>query len=170
MWNKVYLIALLVFLVLMSILTYVSWDWLGSLTNPKDVAENYRYYSNFSWYFLWISAATLLALAIVILWKTRQSWAFWITLFYFVLFIILQTFWLDPSFEKYQEKWKLISSAINLSPLIGAGLIISAAVVIYFNQFLVLRMNDKMFAKSEPAEVSSEDKKSLDETTIEDDS
>jgi hypothetical protein len=170
MWKKVYLIALAAFVLLMLVLTYISRDWLGSLTNPRDVAANYTYYSNLSWYFLWLSAAILLALANVILWKTRVIWAFWATLLYFAVFVVAQTFWLDVAFADYQEKYKLVQSPGHLSPLIGAGLLIAAAFVVFFNQFLVLRAHDKMYAKDEPVERLSEVAKSSEETTTQNES
>ena len=167
MWNKVYLIALAVFLVLMSVLTYISGSWLGSITKPADVAQGYISSSSMSWYLLWISTLILLILANVILWNTRKSWAFWTTLLYFVIFIILQTFWLDKSFVQYLKDNGLAPGTYTLRPLLGAVLCIGAGIFIFFNQLFVLRMHDKMYAKAETAEPLSDDEKPLDETTTE---
>ena len=147
MLNKIYLIALAVFVVGMCVLTYFGFDWLSSLTVPDDVKRNYEQWFRYGRIFLFVSSLILLILANVILWQTRQKWAFWTTLGYFVVFILVQTFWLNRAFVQYQTDKKLIEDTISFTPIIGVLMIITAAVVIYFNQFLVTRTLDKMFAK-----------------------
>lgn len=152
MFNKAYLVAIAVFLLVMSVLTYISCSWLGSITDPVDVVENYKYYSNLSWYFLLISSAILLVLANVILWNTRKSWAFWTSLLYFFIFIVLKTFWLDKSFYEYKNQ-----EGFSLSPLLGVILFIIVAIFVFFNQLLVLRMHDKMYPNESAIEPLPED-------------
>jgi apolipoprotein N-acyltransferase len=164
MWNKVYLIAAAVFLLVMSVLTYISGSWLGSITKPADVAQQYISNSNISWYFLIISSLILLILANVILWTTQKTWAFWTTLLYFVVFIVLQTFWLDNSFVQYLKDNGLAPGTYTLRPLLGAVLCIVAAVLVFFNQLVVLRMHEKMYANEELAEIVSEDEISIEES------
>jgi hypothetical protein len=148
----VYLIALAVFLLLMSILTYIARSWLGSITDPRNVISNYEYYAKINGNFLWISALILLILANVILWKTRKTWAFWTTLLYFVFFVVLHTFWLDKSFLEYKRGNSLQLTGFSLTPFIGAVFCVLAAVLIFFNQLLVLKMRDKMFPPALPVE------------------
>jgi hypothetical protein len=167
MWNKIYLIAFAVFLLLMSVLTYISSDWLGSITDPRSVVSNYEYYSRLSGNFLWISALILLVLANVLFWKTRQAWAFWTTLLYFAFFIVLHTFWLDRSFIEYKRTNGLLLSNITLSPFLGVGLCLGAAFIVFFNQFVAMRMHDKMYAKEEAVEHLPENEKPNDEKIIE---
>jgi hypothetical protein len=167
MWNKVYLIALAVFLVLMSVLTYISSSWLGSITRPSDVAQSYISNSTTSWYVLLISTLILLILANIVLWNTLKAWAFWTTLLYFVIFIVLQTFWLDNSFVQYLKDNGLAPGQYTLRPLFGAVLCIGAGIFVFFNQLVVLRMHEKMYAKEEPVERLSEDEKPSEETTTE---
>jgi hypothetical protein len=157
MWNKIYLIALAVFLVLMSVLTYIACDWLSSIDAPRNVVSNYEYYSRLSANFLWISALILLILANILLWQTRKAWALWTTLLYFVFFIFLHTFWLNKSFIAYQKDNGFLTSSISLTPFVGVGLCLAAAVVVFFNQFLVLRMHEKMFPPAQPVEDLPED-------------
>lgn len=164
MLNKVYLIALAAFFLLMSVMTYISCSWLGSITKPEDVAQSYISSSNTSWYLLLISSLILLVLANVILWNTRKAWAFWTTLLYFVIFIILQTFWLDRSFVQYLKDNGLAPGTYTLRSLLGAVLCIGAGVLVFFNQLVVLRMAEKMYAKDELPEPLSEDENPEDET------
>jgi heme/copper-type cytochrome/quinol oxidase subunit 2 len=164
MWNKVYLIAAAFFLLVMSVLTYISCGWLESITKPADVAQQYISNSNISWYFLIISSLILLILANVILWTAQKAWAFWTTLLYFVVFIVLQTFWLDNSFVQYLKDNGLAPGTYTLRPLLGAVLCIVAAILVFFNQIVVLRMYEKMYAKEEPAESISEDELPAEET------
>lgn len=167
MWNKVYLIALGVFLVLMSVLTYLSCSWLGSITKPEDVALSYISTSTTSWYILWISALILLILAHVVLWNTRKAWAFWTTLLYLVVFILLQTFWLDRSFVQYLKDNGLAPGTYTLRPLLGAVLCIGAGIFVFFNQLVVIRLLDKTYAKDVEPEPLIEDEKTSDETASE---
>lgn len=150
MLNKIYLIALAIFFLVMCILTYLAYDWLGSLTAPNDVVKNFQSWFSTGRIFLLISSLVLIILSNIILWKTRQTFAFWATLGYFVIFILVQTFWLDRAFEQYQIDKKLIEDEISFAPVIGVFMIIAAAFLIFFNQFLALRMHDKMFAKDAP--------------------
>ena len=151
MWNKIYSIALAVLVLAICVLMYLSYSWLQSITNPADVASKYEFHSHLSWIFLWISSAILLVLANVILWKTRHTWAFWATLGYFAIFIILQTFWLDQSFFQYKKENNLQQSGISFSPFLGVGLCVAAAVFVFFNQLLLVRMHDKIL-KEPPIE------------------
>lgn len=167
MLSKIYLAALAVFILLMSVLTYYSCSWLSSITDPGSVVTNYEYYSKLSGNFLWISALILIILANVILWKTRKIWAFWSTLLYFAVFIILHTFWLNTSFVQYKRDNGLLAGSISLSPLVGVIIIIFVAVFVFLNQLLVLRMHDKMYAKEAPVEPVVEDGKFVEETTTE---
>jgi hypothetical protein len=167
MLNKIYLCALVVFIIIMSFLTYFSHSWLGSITNPKDVAANYLYYANISWYFLWISTIVLLITANLILWNSRRFWAFLTTFFYFAVFTILQTFWLDNLYSQYLQKNLLATNGFSLKPLLGAFLCIGVGVLIFLNQFLVIKMHDKMLAKTEATEREIQVGKTVEETTSE---
>jgi heme/copper-type cytochrome/quinol oxidase subunit 2 len=157
MLNKIYLIALAVFLVLMLVLTYIAGDWFSSVDDPRRVVENFEYYSRLSANFLWISALILLILANVLLWQTRKAWAFWATFLYFAFFLILHTFWLNRSFVEYKRTNGMLASSISLTPLLGVGLCLAAGFIVFFNQFLVLRMRDKMFPQEQPVEALPED-------------
>jgi hypothetical protein len=163
MLNKIYLVVLAVFILIMSAFTYYSYGWLASIDNPRTVVANFDYYSNLSGTFLWISALTLLVFANVAFWKTRKLWTFWTTFFYFAVFIVLHTFWLNRSFVEFQRNNGFLVGSYSLSPLFGVGLLIAAAFVVFFDQFAATKMRDKMYPPEKPIEVSVEDSEEKDE-------
>ncbi len=152
MWNKIYLLTLAVLLLPMVFLSYYSWSWLQSVTAPQAVAANYQYYSNFGWTYLWISTIVLMILGNILLWKTRRAWALWTTFLYFALFIIVRYFWLEQSFFQYQQDKGLTGDGLSIQPLIGVVLCALAAVIVFFDQYLVKRLHDKM----NPEKISSD--------------
>jgi hypothetical protein len=156
MWNKIYLIALAVFLCLMAFLTFYSWSWLGSIGSPSAVVENYNYYSGLTWTFLWISSLILLILGNVLLWKAGRAWALWTTLFYFAAFVIVRYFWLDRSFSQYKISANLEQDGFSVAPLFGALICAVAAIIIFFNQYLIKRLHDKMYPQIEPVAIVGE--------------
>ena len=163
MWNKIYLVILAVAVLAMGVLLYLPYSWLQSVTAPKDVAAQYDFYSNISWIFLLISSLILLIAANVVLWKTRRSWAIWTTFLYFAVFIIAHKFWLDRAFFDFQKTNNLTESVFTFGALSGAVLIVLAAIIAFFNQYLVKRMLDKTSpslppVESAPGEVLTDEK------------
>lgn len=157
MLNKIYLLALAVFIFGMCFLTYMASDWLTSVSNPDIVKKDFEFWFRYGRIYLLITSVLLLALANVILWKTEKSWAFWTTLLYFSAFIILQTFWLDRAFAEYKVAKSLENSAFTVSPIIGVlGVIVFAAFVL-INQVLVKRMIAKMSSKEDSIQELPED-------------
>ena len=150
MWNKVYLGLLAASTLLLGILMYLSYGWLKSIGAPLTVIEKYNYYSNINWLFLWISTLVLLLMGNVVLWKMRKSWALWTTLLYFVFFVVLQTFWLEQSFFHFKQENISGTNGFSFSPFFGIALIVLAAIIVFFNQFLVKRLYDKMSPTEQP--------------------
>lgn len=163
MWNKIYLAALAIALLAMGVLTYFSASWLQSLTKPVDVAASYEYYQNIYSSFLWISSLVLLILANVLLWKLRKSWALWTTFLYFAVFVLLQGWWLGALYLDFKQRNNLTQESFSLTGLVGAVLCVAAAVGIFFDQFLVLRMRDRMFGADKPIDGNSIEEKSTGE-------
>ena len=151
MWNKIYLIALAVLITPMAFLTYYAWSWLQSIGAPRTVVENYDYWSNFYWNYLWLSTVILLILANVLLWKTRRAWALWTTFLYFAIFIIARYFWLDQIFFEYKRENGLGQNGFSVAPLFGVVLCAIAAAIVFFDQFLIKRLHDKMYLQMEAA-------------------
>ena len=131
-------------IVLIAGLTFYSYTWLQSVAAPVNVVQSYDYYSNIGWMFLWISSIILLVLANVVLWITGNAWAMWATFLYFALFMLIRTLWLDHSFFSYQQQNGLTNKAFFLGAFSGILFCVLAAVIVFFNQFIVKRMRDKM--------------------------
>lgn len=157
MLNKIYLIVLAVFVLAESVLTWYSCSWLASIDNPRTVVLNYEYYSYLSGTFLWISALILLVVANASFWKTRKSWAFWTTFLYFAVFVVLHTFWLDKSFVDYMVRIGLIESGLSAGAFFGSALCVAAAFIVFLNQFVAIKMRDKLFPPKPPVEAASDD-------------
>jgi hypothetical protein len=150
MWNKIYLVALAVAVLGIGALGFLSYKWLHSISKPTDVVENYQYYANLYWTFLFISSLVLLILANVLLWLRRRAWALWTTFAYFAFFILLQTWWLNRVFLDFQITNNLTESTFSFLGLGATFLCIVVAVGIFFNQFLVLRMRDRIHGIDNP--------------------
>ena len=152
MWNKIYLVILAVAISAMGVLLYLPFSWLQSIGAPATVRDNYFYYSNIGWTFLLISSLILLVAGNVVLWKTRRSWAIWTTLLYYVFFTILHTFWLQQAYFQYQKANNLATEAISFAPFVGVILIVLAAIIVFFNQYLVKRLLNKTYPLAQPVE------------------
>lgn len=144
MLTKIFLIVLAIFIIPMGFFTVYGWSWLQSIGSPQNAVENFNYWSGISWTFLWISSAILLLIANILLWKIRKAWAMWATLGYFIIFIFLKYFWLDRALFQFKQTNGLSEDGFTFAPLLGAMLSLVAIAIVYFNQFLVLRMTDKM--------------------------
>src|SRR5215207_3038831 len=148
MWNKIYLAVLAVAFLAMCFFTFYANSWLGSIGSPKDALQGYEYYAGLGSIFLSISSVVLLILANVILWNTRRGWAMWTTLGYFAIFVIIRAFWLEKARYNFQNP----DSLFFTPALIGAILIIVAGIIIFFNQLLNLRLQEKMYPPPETVE------------------
>ena len=161
MWNRIFFFALLGAALVMATLGYYSYSWLQSPTRPADVAQNYEYFSNLAWMFLWISSLVLLVLANALYWRVEQAWALWATFLYFAVFVVAQTFLLDSAYASYQTRnFPAAQNGFSTSPFLGVILCVLAAIIVFFDQFLVRRLHKKMFGVA-PEEVALKDSESL---------
>ncbi|HRH41638.1 MAG TPA: hypothetical protein PKY82_08345 [Pyrinomonadaceae bacterium] len=84
------------------------------------------------------------------MWTNRKSWALWLTFSFFAVFIMVNTWWLTESLKAYQIKENLDTAGLlSKNGIFGAIFCIVGGVGIFFDQFLVLRLRDKMFGKPE---------------------
>src|SRR5437764_14860275 len=97
MLTKIYLGILAVSAGLTAFFIYYAWSWLQSIGSPKSAFDGYNYNASIAWNLLCITSVALLILANLVLVKTRKFWAMWTTLSYFVVFMIVEYFWLEPS-------------------------------------------------------------------------
>lgn len=145
MWNKVYFLALAVAAVVMGVLAYLAFSQLQGIGfSPTQIAENFRHYESLYQQFLWMSSVILLILANVVLWQMRQAWALWTTLIFFAVFVLLDTWWLGSLYSNYKQTNLAAPDSFSFSGIVGAILCVAAAVVVFFNQFIILRMRDRI--------------------------
>lgn len=159
MLNKIFLILFAVAILFMAVLSYLTVAQLNSIGfPPPQIVEYFRSYESLHWLSVWISSLFLLILANVILWTNRSSWALWITLLFFAAFIMVNTWWLTETLGSYQKSHNLETGGIlSKNGIFGAIFCIVGGIGIFFNQYIVLRMRDKMFDKpSETVEEKSE--------------
>lgn len=153
MWTKIFLILFAIAVLAMCFLTYLPYAQLQSIGfAPKDIASSFLSYAGIYWTCLWFSALVLLILSNVILWLTRQYWALWLTFLYFSIFVLVRTWWLNEVYVSYTKQNNLPAETLFGYGIIGVLLCIIAAVGIFFNQFLVLRMRDRMHGVDKSAE------------------
>lgn len=145
MWNKIYFISLAIAVLVMASLDFYSSSWLQSIGNPVNAVQNYEQFSGIAWLFLWISTLLLLVLANAMYWRTQLSWGLWATFLYFAGFVVVQTFLLDPSFASYKLSSGIGRDTFSVSPFFGVILCVVAAVIVFFDQYLVSRLHKKMY-------------------------
>ncbi|MEZ5347161.1 MAG: hypothetical protein R2681_16560 [Pyrinomonadaceae bacterium] len=148
MLSKIYLGILAIAVLVMTGLTFVCYSWLQSIGNPAAVVENYELYAGLSWNTLWIFFVVLIVFANVVLWKTGRSWTLWTSLLFFVVFIITQTFWLDRAFFDFQQESNLGENSLFLKPFVGITVSVLGAIGVFFDQFIVFRLRNKMFPET----------------------
>lgn len=144
MVNKIYLGTLAAALIVMSFFTYYLWSWLQSIGSPAAVVENFDFFAGWSRVFLWISAVVLMLVSNAVLWTYRRSWAMWITATYFAIFIVIKYFWLDQAFVVFKKTNGFSDSSINWGPFFGVILCLVAGGIVFFDQFIIVRLAEKM--------------------------
>jgi hypothetical protein len=153
MWTKIFLILFAVALAAMGVLTYLSYAQLQSIGfAPRDIAGSFLSYAGIYWTGLWIFSLALLILANVVLWLNRRAWALWLAFLFFSVFVLVRTWWLNEVYVNYAKQNNLTPESLFGYGILGALLCIVAAVGVFFNQFLILRMRDRVHAVDKPAE------------------
>jgi hypothetical protein len=145
MLSKVYIALLAIFTAIMVFFTYYSWSWLDSIGSPTAAIAGYEFHSSSSWTVLWLSAAGLLLLANSILWVTGRIWSMWATFTYFSLFVVIKAFWLDPASLFFMASAGMTDQTFTVGPIMATILIIVAASIVFFDQFLLIRLREKTF-------------------------
>lgn len=156
MLNKIFLILLAVSVVVMSVLVFFCHSWLSSVDKPSSVADNLDFYAGLAGTFLWISSLALLVFANVVLWKSRSVWSLWAAFCYFAVFTLLTTFWLGDQIFAY-KKANGLTEGFTVLGLFGAILCVVVGIGVFFDQFIVLRMRDKLYNKPQETPVEETD-------------
>ncbi len=158
MLNRIFFATLAASLGIVGVLEFYGYTWLGSIGDPRAAYEGFRYYQSAAWAALWVSAVVLLAIANVILWSTRRAWAMWSAFGFFGLFIVIRFFATGPAGAALYRTLDATASGFDLSPFLGVAIVALAAAIVYFDQYLLLRLLDRMYPppvdenEKEPAE------------------
>ena len=150
MLNKIYFALLGVAVLVMGFFTFYSWSWLQSIGEPQAVVEHYRFWSETSWIFLWISAPVLLVVGNAILWSNRSSWAMWTSAAYFAIFVLIKCFWLDPVCVSFKQTKNLPEGGVFLGPVAAIILCVIGAGIVYFDQYILSQFVEKMHPSPSP--------------------
>ncbi len=152
MWSKIFLGLFAVSVFVVSFFSFYAWSWLQSIGDPRAASAGYEYHMGIAWPLLWISAVLLLLLGNAVLWTVRRSWAMWVTFVFLALFIVIRFFWLDRSHTAFLDANNLTSPSLNFGPVFAAVMIVVLAAVVFFNQFLVVRLHERMYPPTVPEE------------------
>lgn len=159
-----YLVILAVAIIVMAFFTFYSWSWLQSIGLPAAAVAGYEYHAGLAWPALWIATIALLVLGNAILWVRGRAWAMWVTFIYFSAFVIIRYFWLDQAFFQFKKTHDLFDGSFSIAPLMAVILVVIMAAIVFFDQFIVLRLRAKTYPATaqddEPAESKEEEKAS----------
>lgn len=160
MLNKIFLAFFVLALIGLAALTFLANSQLQSIGfAPATVVENFNSYFGFHWTYFWITSVVLLIFANVIMWTTRKAWPLWLTFVFFSVSMLSSMWWLSSQLFSYKKQNGLWQGGFDLNLIGAAFFIIIAGIGIFFNQFITLRLRDKMFSNNEnakPTEQSSE--------------
>jgi hypothetical protein len=144
MWNRVYWAVSVVGSFTVAFFAIYAYRWLQSIGSPNAAVEGFYYYSWLGWIALLIFSAMLLVIANIILWQTRHAWAIWTTLLYFAVFTLVWYFGLKTSVRQFELANGFPASVSALAPFIGVVLCVIAGAIAYLDQFVVVRLVERM--------------------------
>ncbi|MBE7516214.1 MAG: hypothetical protein HS105_06365 [Chloracidobacterium sp.] len=143
MFGKLYIILLALAAIISSFFTYYAWSWLQSIGAPAAASEGFAYHAELAVGFLWAAVVILLAAGNAVLWRSGRSWAVWLSLAYFIIAFGALSFWLAPAYSQFLSDHNVTSASSITGPLFGVILIILMAIVVFFEQFIVVRLRAK---------------------------
>lgn len=157
MLNKIYLAALGILVLPVAFLTYYSGSWLHSIGDPNTAKAEYFRYSGLSGTTLLISFVILIVLANMILWTSRRAWAIWASFLYLAVFVIVRFWWLEGDYLDFARRNSFTDSSFSLGPLIAIFLVAGVGALVFFDQFIVLRLAEKMHPTKTEVETTGEE-------------
>ena len=146
MLNKIFLGVMAIAVVVVLFITYYSWSWLQSIGDPRTAWESFNYDRRAGVYFLIVSTIVLLVIANVVLWTVRNAWAMWATHLFFSIFAIVLLFWLHLTGISFCiDNGVCQSPSRGIGPLLAVFGIVVLGVLVFFDQYVVLRLHGKMY-------------------------
>lgn len=148
MFSKIYLAALGLSAAVMAFFTYYSWSWLQSIGQPAAAVAGFEYNSNLAWMALWITSIVLLLLGNAVLWTTRSAWAMWLTFIFFSVFVVAKFFWLNLALAHFLIGNESAGAGVLTGPFLAVLLIVVMAAIVFFDQFMVIKLREKTYPES----------------------
>lgn len=150
MWNKIYLAVLALSAPITAFFAYYSWSWLQSVGDPRIAWESFNYDRRSGVYFLIASTIVLLLVANAVLWMVRTAWALWATHLFFAVFAVVLLIWLHLSGITFcLENTVCQSPSRAIGPLLAVSGIVGLGVLVFIDQFVVIRLQEKMYGRSD---------------------
>ncbi len=164
MLNKVYLAVLAIAVAVMAFFTFYAWSWLQSIGLPQAAVAGFVYHSTCAATSLWIFVLLLLILANAVLWTTGRAWAMWVTFLFFALFALISNFWMNRMFIDYQQQHFGMDDGLSSGPFLGAIMIIIMGLFVFADQFLLVRVQQKMYPPSIPELTENDEPEIIDKS------
>lgn len=76
----------------------------------------------------------------------------WVTLAYFAVFVLVKYFWLERSFADFLRSNNFADTPVWGGPFLAVVLCIIFGAIVFFDQFLIVRLSDKMYPPPVEAE------------------
>jgi len=157
MFAKIYIALLAISSALMAFFTYYSCGWLASVGAPAAAIAGYDYHASYGSTALWLTTILLLMLANAVLWSSGRVWAMWLTVIYFALFMTLRSFWLEPAAVAFRTGNGLAADISGIGPILAAALIAFVALIVFLDQFMIIRLRMTTYAPASVAQPDAED-------------
>jgi hypothetical protein len=139
---------------------YYAWSWLGSVGDPRVAWEAFNYHKRTGVYFVICAVVVLVAIGNVILWNTRNAWALWASHAYFVIFTLAFLIWLHVSGINFCLDNRVCTDPSRaIGPLLVVFGSLGLTALLFADQFLLLRLQEKMHGKTEPEVATADDDK-----------
>lgn len=151
MLSKIYLAVLGLSIAIMMFFNCYAWSWLQSIGQPAAADAGFLYHYETAWPTLWITTGVLLMLGNAIVWVNGRVWGLWITFVYFAAFVLVRYFWLSPGYYAFLKSNGLAESGYSTEPFFGVILIVFLALVIFVDQFVLIRLRTKTYPSSPAA-------------------
>lgn len=150
MWNKVYFALLLIGFLATGFFAWYAWSWLGSIGDPRTAWDGYLYHRSLAISTIVGWTILLLAAGTVVLWSSRSSIALWSSAVFFLVSALMVLVILNAAANTF-----CIENGLCEFPTRAAGVLITVFVtlglvgLIVFDQYVLLRLQEKMYGGDE---------------------
>ena len=145
MLRYIYLAVLALSAAVCAFFIYYGQTWLASIGDPKTASQGFEYHHSLGGIVLWIAAGVLLLIANIILLTGRSAWAMWTTFGFFAVFTLIRYFWTGPAGFAFHKSFDPTAATYDFSVFLGVFLIVGAAIVVFSDQFLIVRLLKRIY-------------------------